>query len=356
LRNSRGGSSYESGTAQFCFSEDFGRMRHHQLHASFMALAIIMTVHVDRAYAAEPAELKVGISERVNTVLAFWMAQDAGLFGEQGLKVEIINMNGGSRGARELEAGHIDVMHVGLSSVVRVNRSGGDLRLVASLSNVIRFTLFSAPGVRTAADLRGGVIGVSTFGSETDTTVTLALRRLGLTRNDVTLKEYGGGSQRLAALRSGEIRATAVNEPIRSLAREEGFNPIVDLVPEQVPWLFTGVVVRRAMLAGRRDQLARFLKAVMEGNRLALADVDRAKKVLAREASITDPKVLEITYDDFKQQSPRDIEPTVAAAENTLAQLAANGSVNPADYIDSSMLDELRASGFTAGLERKYRN
>jgi ABC-type nitrate/sulfonate/bicarbonate transport system substrate-binding protein len=326
------------------------------LLALFLAMATNMAVQANKAHAAELAELKVGISERVNTVLAFWMAKDAGLFDQQGLKVEIINMNGGSRGAQELQAGHIDVMHVGLSSVVRVNRSGGDLRLVASLSNVIRFTLFSVPSVRTAADLRGSVIGVSAFGSETDTTVTLALKRLGLTRDDVTLKEYGGGPLRLAALRSGEIKATAVNEPIRSLAREEGFNPIVDLVPEQVPWLFTGVVVRREMLVERRDVLTRFLKAVMEGNRLALTDETRAKEVLAREAGIADPKVLAITYDDFKQQSPQAIEPTFASAENTLAQFAASGSVNPADYIDTSVLGELRASGFTTELERKYRN
>jgi ABC-type nitrate/sulfonate/bicarbonate transport system substrate-binding protein len=327
-----------------------------RLLAWLLSIATNMAVIANTARAAEQDELKVGISERVNTVLAFWMAQDAGLFGQQGLRVEIINMNGGSRGARELQAGHIDVMHVGLSSVVRVNRSGGDLRLVASLSNVIRFTLFSVPGARTAADLRGGVIGVSAFGSETDTTVTLALKRLGLTRDDVTLKEYGGGPQRLAALRSGEIKATAVNEPIRSLAREEGFNPIVDLVPEQVPWLFTGVVVRREMLAERRDVLTRFLKAVMEGNLLALTNENRAMEVLAREAGITDPKVLEITYDDFKQQSPQAIEPTAAAAENTLAQVAASDRSTPADYVDTSILDELGASGFTAGLERKYRN
>ncbi len=166
-------------------------------------LALVMTALSASALSARAAEtaLKVGISERVNTALAFFMAQDAGFFREQGLAVEIINMNGGSRGAQELQAGHIDIMHVGLSSVVRIDRGGGDLRLVASLSNVIRFTLFAAPGVRTAADLRGGIIGISTFGSETDTTVTLALKRLGLARNEVTLKEYGGGPQRLAALR-----------------------------------------------------------------------------------------------------------------------------------------------------------
>jgi NitT/TauT family transport system substrate-binding protein len=317
--------------------------------------ALAMTMPAGSASAAEQAELRVGISELVNTVLAFWMAQDAGLFREQGLKVDLINMNGGSRGAQELQAGRIDIMHVGLSSVVRINRSGGDLRLVASLSNVIRFTLFAAPGVRTAADLRGGIIAISTFGSETDTTVTLALKRLGMTRDEVTLKEYGGGPQRLAALKSGEIKATAVNEPIRSLAREQGYYPMVDLVPEQVPWLFTGVVVRRETLANRREVVARFLKAVMEGNYIALTDERRAKEVLAREAKIIDSKILEIAYDDFKQQSPRNIEPTAAAAANTLAQFSAGGSTDPAAFIDTSVLDELRTSGATAALERKYK-
>ena len=43
---------------------------------------------------------KAGISDAVNTVLAWYMARDAGFYAAQGLKVDIINMNGGSRGAR----------------------------------------------------------------------------------------------------------------------------------------------------------------------------------------------------------------------------------------------------------------
>ena len=177
---------------------------------------------------------RVGMSDRVNTVLPLWMAQDRGLFAAGGLKVELVNMGGGSRGAQELQEGRLDAMRVGLSSVVQANRAGGDLRLIASMSNVIRFTFFSGAGVRTADDLKGGVVGVSSFGSESDTTVTLALERLGLTRADITLKEYGGATQRLAALKSGEIKATAINEPVASLAREEGVNVMVDLVAEQV--------------------------------------------------------------------------------------------------------------------------
>ena len=149
----------------------------------------------------QPVQIKAGISDPVNTVLAWYMARAAGLYAAQGLNVEILNMNGGSRGAEELQAGRLDVMHVGLSSVVKLNRAGGDLRLIGSLSNVIRFTFFSAPGIKTAAGLKGGVIGVSSFGSESDSTVTLAMQRLGLTRGDVTVKEYGGGLRRLSSPR-----------------------------------------------------------------------------------------------------------------------------------------------------------
>ena len=221
---------------------------------------------------------KAGISDPVNTVLAWYVARDAGFYAANGLNVDIINMSGGSRGAAELQAGRLDTMHVGLSSVIKVNRAGGDLRAIGSLSNVIRFTFFSAPGVRTAADLKGGVIGVSTFGSESDSTVTLALQRLGLTRDDVTLKEYGGGTRRLEAVKSGEIKATPINEPIASMARAQGVHVLVDLVPEQIPWVFSSIVVRRADIEGRRDALLRFLKATIEGNYLALADAGRASR------------------------------------------------------------------------------
>jgi ABC-type nitrate/sulfonate/bicarbonate transport system substrate-binding protein len=298
-------------------------------------------------------EIKAGISDPVNTVLAWYMARAAGLYGAQGLNVEILNMNGGSRGAEELQAARIDVMHVGLSSVVKVNQAGGNLRVIGSLSNVIRFTFFSAPGVRTAADLKGGVVGVSTFGSESDSTVTLALQKLGLTRSDVTVKEYGGGMKRLEAVKSGEIKATAINEPIASLAREQGVNVLVDLVPDQIPWLFSGVVVRKDDIAARRDLLTRFLRASIEGNYIALTDEKRAKEVLAKELKITSPKILDITYNDFKQQSPQNLEPSVEGAQNIL-KLFANASQKVGDYIDGSLLDGLRNDGFFAAMAKNY--
>jgi NitT/TauT family transport system substrate-binding protein len=319
-----------------------------------LALALALTGwQACASGAAEPIEIKAGIADPVNTVLAWWTAQAAGFYAEQGLRVDILNMNGGSRGAEEVQAGRLDVMHVGLSSVVKLNRAGGDLRLIGSLSNVIRFTFFSGPDVKTAADLKGGVVGVSTFGSESDSTVTLALQRLGLARSDVILKEFGGGPHRLAAVKAGDIKATTLNEPFTSLAREQGVNVMVDLVPEQIAWLFSGITVRRDSLARRRDALTRFLKATIEGNYLALTDERRAKEILARELKITDPRIIDISYNDFKQQSPPDLEPSRAGAQNILAQFP-GGSSKPDDYVDTGILDELAKAGFFEQMQRKY--
>jgi NitT/TauT family transport system substrate-binding protein len=315
-------------------------------------MLVLTAFTVPAAAQQQPIDFKAGIADPVNTVLAWYMARDAGFFAAQGLNLQIINMNGGSKGAEELQAGRIDVMHVGLSSVIRINRSGGDIRLVGSLSNVIRFTFFSAPGVKTADDLKGGVVGVSTFGSESDSTVTLALQRLGLTRDDIVLKEYGGSTRRLAAVKSGEVKATALNEPIASQARADGVNVLVDLVKEQIPWVFSGIVVRHDDISARRDILTRFLKATIEGNYLALTDEARAKATLSKELKITDPKILDITYNDFKQQSPPNIEPSEKGAENILKQFG--GSQTVGDYIDTGMLDALKKDGFFTAMAQKY--
>jgi NitT/TauT family transport system substrate-binding protein len=297
---------------------------------------------------------RVGMSDTVNTVLPLWMAQDGGFFAANGLAVELVNMGGGSRGAQELQEGRLDVMRVGLSSVVQANRAGGDLRLIASMSNVIRFTFFSGAGVRSADDLKGGIVGVSSFGSESDTTVTLALERLGLTRNDITLKEYGGATRRLAALKSGEIKATAINEPVASLAREEGVNVMVDLVAQNIPWLFSGIVVRRSDLRDRPGVIGRFLRAAIEGNYFALTNETRAKEVLARELKLTDSKIVDISYNDFKLQAPRTMEPTTEAARNVIAQLPGPGSENVEGYMNPTLIAYLREQGLFAVMERKY--
>lgn len=301
----------------------------------------------------ELVTFKVGEASPANTFLAIWMARAAGFYEANGLELEIVAVVGGRETGPDLELGRLDLMVIGMSSVVRANAAGSDLVTIGSLSNVIRNTMFTAPNVKTAADLKGGIVGISSAGSETDATTTLALRRLGLTREDVTIKEIG--VQRLAAVRDGEVSASLMGEPSRSWAFELGLNPIVDLFADRTPWLYSGLVVQRDFLKNHRDFVVRFMKGTVEGNYLAVSDEKRAKAVLARELALTDPKIIDVTYANFKSETPLNAEMTRAGAQNIIDIVApSNASRDVDDYMEPSVFEELRAEGFFAAMQMKY--
>lgn len=310
------------------------------------------------ARAADLTPFKIGISAPVVTIFPVWMAQAEGLDVKEGLKVDSISMEGGSRGVQVLLSGEIQAMHVGLAPVVQANKQDADLRLITSTANTIPITLFSSPSIKTAQQLKGKTIGISTFGSETDVAVSIALQRLGVARQDVTVSQIGGSSQRFGALIAGRIDAAPLLEPTISAAKERGFTPLLDLAAADTPWIFDGVVVTRGYLNGQRDTLTRFVRAYIAGAYLALSDAQKAKAVIAQKYKTNDPKVIDATYNDFKRLMPLDAAPSIAGAENVIAQLQAIGlevaSKNVNDYVDLSVIDGLKKAGYIDQVAKEY--
>src|SRR5260370_8660024 len=93
-----------------------------RLRGPLAALALLFAGWAHPMAAAEVTHFKVGISEPVNTVLALWMAQAAGLYSANGLDVEIISINAGSRRAQELPSGRIKPIHFALSPLINLNQ------------------------------------------------------------------------------------------------------------------------------------------------------------------------------------------------------------------------------------------
>ncbi len=301
----------------------------------------------------ELALFKVGLASPANTFFAIWMARDAGFYEREGLRVEIVPVVGGVNTGPDLASGHVHLMHIGMSSVVRANALGGDVVEIGSLSNIIRNTMFLAPGVRNATDLKGKIVGISSAGSETDSATTLALRRLGLQRSDVTIKEIG--VVRLDAVRNGEVAASLMGEPTRGQALAMGLTPIVDLLSDRTPWLYSGLAVHRAFLRDHRDRVKAFLKATVEGNYLAYTDAVRAKPLLARELGLSDPGIIDITYENFRAATPLDADVTWEGARNIINVLDYPGmSSDPRAHVDDGVYKELDAEGFYKAMREKY--
>src|SRR5258706_14172358 len=106
-----------------------------------------------RAAAAELTAFKVGEAAPANTYLAIWMAQAAGLYQAQGLKLEIVPTVGGSQSGPDLSSGRIHLMDIGMSSVVRANAAGGRLKAIRPLRKFHPAPPVSAPQSKTKAEL-----------------------------------------------------------------------------------------------------------------------------------------------------------------------------------------------------------
>ncbi len=315
---------------------------------------------VSLGFAADALSFRAGISTASDPfVLQMWMAQASGLYKKYGLNVEIIDMGGGTRGLQVLLSGEIQAMQVGLGPMVRANTQGADLRLISSFCNTIPFTIFTPANVKTASQLKGSTIGISSFGSESDIAMDIMLKKFGLTRKEVTVAQIGGGSVRLAALLSGRVKAVPLEEPIATKARDLGLNPFFDLAAAKVPWVFEGVVVNRAYFEKNRDLFTRFIRANVEATYLIFADEKRAKELVGKIFKTSESKIIDAGYNAFKQIVPLDPLPSSAGAEYVLEQLEAIGpaigSKRLDDYIDNTIPEALKKEGFFAELSRQYR-
>src|SRR5262249_30039878 len=138
------------------FRETAMRSKRDAIIGAVLATAVSFGANL-RAGAAELTTFRVGEAAPANTFLAIWVAQAAGFYEAEGLKLEIVHMAGGRDSGPDLKSGRVQLIHIGMSSVVRANLAGGSLRNVGSLSNVFRATMFAAPGVATNAELKGKV-------------------------------------------------------------------------------------------------------------------------------------------------------------------------------------------------------
>lgn len=315
--------------------------------------AAVLAVLPHQLCAAELTPFRVGIAAPTVNMLPLWIAQTAGLFKIRGLDVEIVDTAGGSRGLAQVGSGKLQAMMVGLSAVLDANGKGGDYRLIASGANTMSFRFFGAKGIAGVDALRNRKVGISSFGSESDSAATMALKTLGLTRSDVQIVEAGGTLQRLDALKSRKLAATALNEPADTEAKTDGLPLLVDLKAD-LPWIFTAVAMDRNYLAGHRQQARDFLRVYIEGIYVALADPGQAKEILAGEFRNFSPQAVDAAYDDFRARVPRDARPSRAGAELMLRE-SGNTAKPLADYIDTSLLDDLSRDGFFDELKQRYR-
>jgi len=149
---------------------------------------------------------------------------------------------------------------------VRAAAAGLPIKVVAALVAKPPYVLMSRPEIRSGKDLRGKMLGIDLFGSTTDYLSRIAMRYLGIGPANVQFVEIGNSSQRIAALKTGEIQATSLDLTATVRAEEEGFVRLVQM-GDIIDYPLLGVAVTEDYLNKKREQTKKFVGALLRSAR-----------------------------------------------------------------------------------------
>jgi NitT/TauT family transport system substrate-binding protein len=188
------------------------------------ALAAALTLS-ERA-AAQDKKITLGLTTRTGSnSLPFVIAEEKGFFKGEGLNAVVVVMQN-QVVVTGVASKNVDYGGT-FSNFVGATLAGLPVKIVMSVMDGSDHILVTAPGIKRVEDLKGKIVGISSFGGTPHSEVITILKKHGMTEKDVTFLQIGGSSARYQSLEAGNIQAAMLVPPFNKIGRTKGFNEIV---------------------------------------------------------------------------------------------------------------------------------
>jgi ABC-type nitrate/sulfonate/bicarbonate transport system substrate-binding protein len=307
----------------------------------FAVLALCLTV--SPALADEPVkDVKWGYIASTAFYWDVYAARELGFMKDQKLETEAIRIDSASQSIPQVLAGGVDILSSNPELAISAIKKGGDLVIIGDETAVVPWALMSRPEVKTIADLKGKVVGVTQLKEASTSMARLLLGRAGLKPGDYQVIQLGGTPNRYAALARGAVAATLLAQPADFKAEDQGMHRLAstDEVFKGPAIVF---VARRSWLAKNGDTARRFLKGAVAGMRWFNDRKNRqqAIDILVKTIKVS-PDLAGRTYDLFLDKGviSKDGRLPLAHVENYL-KLSDDGraAMDPAKFVDVRYLE-----------------
>ena len=277
------------------------------------------------------------------------------LWRKHGIDVRTIYLSSGSLMAQTLSSGDIGIAGFDTPAMLNLALAGHSLKIIAVPINRIEPMFVVRSNIKTPADLKGKKVTISRFGSGSDIITRVALRYWKIDPDkDVSFFQSGNTPTRVAALIAGHMDAGLVSSTgVAKIVATGCCRVLADLSELPLDFANYGVVVSGALLKTQRDSIKRFLQALIEGIHVFKTKPEMARAVLREssgEADVVGPLYERLikSFRDFPAPEPRGIQNVIDALPTPKAKNA-----KAEDFIDATLMDELRKSGFIERLQGK---
>lgn len=178
---------------------------------------------------------KITVTEPVRGILwaPVYAADELGYFEEVGLDVEI-SANQSDTPSAAVMAGEAQIGVWGPEMVCKLVNDGQDIQLFYTCTDTYPYSFFLAKDVESVEDLKGTVINAAKSGGSPRAFVRSILANAGLNPDGDATYVHLNNSAVLAALETGEIKATYASPELRTQLIDAGYEVEIDIYDPEV--------------------------------------------------------------------------------------------------------------------------
>ncbi len=277
------------------------------------------------------------IPSTIKTVsaLQFTIAQRKGFFSREGINLAMVPIEGGANNMMAaLDRGTVEITRTATPYLIQVVLKGSEGIAIAGETLTPIYSLIAKPEIKTFADLKGKVVGLSLAVD----TISISTRKLmaknGIKEGNFKVKELVGTPARADCLRKGECDAVPLGQPEDFLLMKQGYQRLgvsTDAVPS---FLFTVSAVRKSWGEKNQEALVRYVRGLASAFRFMRDSANRDEVVRMTAETTGSPEeiarqTLSLYFEPDRGVVPKQGELDVKGLGQVIQFMAEAGELKP---------------------------
>jgi len=203
-----------------------------------LVLAITLVVSCGRRdrEAGHLADVRLAVGGQNQLIyLPTTLARELGFYHDEGLNVEIEDLQGGAKALQALIGGSADVVSGFYDHTIQMAAEGRELVAFVTMLRFPGLVLVTSPQqaatITKIEDLKGRILGVTAAGSSSQMLLTSLLQQHGVAGDAVSITAIGTSATAIAAVERGKVDAGMMADPAFTLMlrRNPGVRVLADL-------------------------------------------------------------------------------------------------------------------------------
>ena len=284
-----------------------------------MVLCLLGASFVSTAKArAQAQKIRISLSSRSNTNTTYYVAQARGIFKDEGLEVEFIQVNP-RLGAMAVLNGDVTFTTSFVSTFRGVVQGLPMKTVFVLLKKGIYYLMVRPELIKDAQDLKGKKLGVTAVNGGDHIIGRELLRMKGVDPSLVQAIAVGEPSLRAQAVLTNLVQAVSVSPPHDLMLQQQGLKAISG--PPEIGVPSSGLFASDRLIKENPQILRRTIRAALRANKFIDANREETIRIMARSVP-QPPEGAARSYDVELKQLARDGQMTDAEIEFQMDRLA----------------------------------